>query len=76
MTDLETVRELYTRAGVVFDSGRVTNDTDPRAFQFGATCYLEFHGQRGPTNLGYHYSSATMYFDADGRLVAVAAEEG
>lgn len=69
MTDVETIREMFRRAGVVFAEDWQTVE--------GATKKtIEFRGAGGPKNDGYGGSAATLRFNGDGSLHSVAAWEG
>ena len=71
MTDLETMKAMFARAGVV-----AKELPDMQTVGGVATTALEALAGDGPRNIGYAYFCAVLYFAIDdGRLVAIGAWE-
>jgi hypothetical protein len=74
-TDLERVREMLTRAGVVFEERSDAEDLFGEAADLGVAGAIKVVASSSDHNIGYTGFFAELLFGADGMLVAVGAWE-
>lgn len=71
MTDLDTLKDMYDRAKViyeVYDKPRVMSEE-------GMNFIIVVEGDNGPHNRGYYGMCCKHYFDEDGQLINVGCWE-
>lgn len=74
-TDLERVRGMLTRAGVVFEEQDVDRDAGGDPLVDGAVAQVRVASGDGPRNGGYSGFLTLLSFDASGALVDVGSWE-